>query len=128
MPPSDFPAQFLNVEIDGEMAVVRFKPSRFCEEDNIERLGHELFALVDQRQLSRVLLDLDGVEMMTSSVLGKLITLHRRLHRGSGMLVICGAGEHVSEILKTSRLHDYFNVAADPQAGFQMLGRFGGDE
>lgn len=128
MPPSDYPTQFLNVDIDGDTAVVRFKPARLTDEDNIERLGHELFGLVDQQQMSRVLLNLDGVEMMTSSVLGKLITLHRRLHRSNGMLVICGAGAHVSDILKTSRLHDYFNVAADPQAASQMLGRFGGDE
>ncbi len=119
---SDFHPSFFTIEEIGDVVVVRFRVDRLTDEDNIEQLGHELFALVDQYQRSKILLDLAGINLVSSSVLGKLITLHRRLHRGEGKLVIGNPGEYMTEILKTSRLHDYFHVAANRVIALQMLG------
>ena len=121
MPLSDFSPHYLKVEEDGDVAVVSFNNTQLTDEENIEQLGHELFAVVDQFQKQKVLLDLTGVKIVNSSVLGKMITLHRKLHRDDGKLAICNAGEYVSEILRTSQLHDYFNIADDRDAGRALL-------
>jgi len=118
---SDFSPQYLKIATRGDVVQVTFNDERLTDDDNIEQIGHELFSLVDQYRCRKIILDLAGLKMMTSSVMGKMITLHRKLHREDGKLVICNAGDYVTEILKTSRLHDYFNVASDEAAALKLL-------
>lgn len=118
---TDFSPQYLTVETKGDLVRVSFNDERLTDDDNIDQIGHELFSLVDQYHCRKVILDLTGLKMMTSSVMGKMITLHRKLHREDGKLVICNAGDYVAEILKTSRLHDYFNVASDEAEALKLL-------
>lgn len=118
---SDYSPQYLKITILEDAVLVRFRDERLTDDDNIEQIGHELFSLIDQYHCRKVILDLTGLKMMTSSVLGKMITMHRKLHREDGKLVVCNIGDYVSEILKTSRLHDYFNLASDDAAALALL-------
>jgi anti-anti-sigma factor len=118
---SDFTSQYLVINEQDEVARVQFKDDRLTDEANIEQIGRELFALTDQYHCQKVILDLNGLKMLTSSVLGKMITLHRKLHRSDGKLVLCNAGEYVTEILETSRLDDYFHLVKDQSAALNLL-------
>ena len=62
-----------------------------------------------------------NVEYVTSSVLGKLITLHRKLHRNKGKLVLFGLSPGVDSILRTSKLLTYFSVAESCDAAIAQL-------
>lgn len=101
---------YLRMSREGEAVIVGFAIPHLTEELNVEQLGHDLFSLVDQNDLNRLVLDLSGIQYLTSSVLGKFITLHRRMHRKQGKLAMCRPTEPVREILRTSRLLDYFCV------------------
>jgi anti-sigma B factor antagonist len=118
---SDITSQYLEIQEQNGVACVQFKENRLTDEDNIEQIGRELFALTDQYHCKKVILDLTDLKMLTSSVLGKMITLHRKLHRSNGKLVLCNAGDYVTEVLETSRLHDYFHVADDQSAALKLL-------
>jgi anti-sigma B factor antagonist len=114
---NQFKPDYLELETQGDAVIARFNRARLSEDDNIEQLGQELLSLVDQYHCRRLVVSLELVEFITSAAIGKLITLHRRLHRKDGRLVICHAEGAVADVLKTSRLNDYFTIASDtPQA------------
>lgn len=101
---------FTCVEDEGA-AVVTFLRQQLTDEDNIEQLGEALFSLLEKDAQLRIILDLSQLDYVTSSVLGKFITLHRRLRRQGGMLVLCAMQPNVRETLRASRLLDYFQTA-----------------
>jgi anti-sigma B factor antagonist len=105
----------------GDVAVVAVTESRFTDEDNIEVLGRELFALSDQFSLRRIVLTLDNVQLVTSAVLGKVISLHRRLHRISGTLVLCGLNPSVANAIRASRLSTYFHIEPDLETAIRAV-------
>lgn len=107
----DFEPAFFDVEQLGDAVVARFVNERLTDELNVERMGDELFSLTEQFQFKQVIVDMSKVVHMTSSSLGKLITMHRRLHRSQGRMVLCNLTEAVEDVLETSRLIDYFNVS-----------------
>lgn len=113
MLPEDFQPHHINTCERDDVVVFDFVSSELSDDANIEILGHELFALVDQYGVLKVVADMGGVQFITSSVLGKIITLHRKLSRGDGKLVLCNLEEGVTETLQTSRLLKYFNTAKD---------------
>jgi anti-sigma B factor antagonist len=103
------PANF-SCEVEGESVRVVFPQQRITEDDNVEQIGEELFALVEQYRVKEIVCDFTSVNFITSSVLGKLITLHRKSSRVSGNLTLTGVQGELEQILRTSHLLDYFRV------------------
>lgn len=118
---SDQPNSYFTLEEHGDVLVVRFKSRLLNDEENIEQLGQALFALVEQSNWLKLVLDLSKVDYLTSSVLGKLITLHRKLHRSQGKMVLIGLTEGVDAILRTSKLLTYFAIAENRDAAIAQL-------
>ncbi len=94
----------------GEGVLIRFHQEMLTDEINVDQLGHELTAVVDQLGWSQIIISLLNVTHITSSVLGKLIHLHRHLQRKQGKLALCELSENVTEIMETSRLDTYFSI------------------
>lgn len=116
---TDFKPTYFNLREEGDVVVGQFSVPRLSDDQNIEQLGHDLFALVEQFDKRKVVLSMSNVEYLTSSVLGKLITLHRKMHRQQGRLVLCELQPDVTEIMRISRLNDYFKVAGSLDAALQ---------
>jgi anti-sigma B factor antagonist len=108
---AEFKPTYFNVREEGDVVVGQFCVPRLTEDQNVEQLGRDLFALVEQFERRKVVLSLASVEFMTSSVLGKLITLHRKMHRQQGRLVLCELQPGVNEVMRVSRLQDYFKMS-----------------
>lgn len=106
----DFEPIYFSLEPSGKVVVVRVNKTRLSDEDNVEQFGFELMRIVDQLGYQRIVLSLAGVKWITSSILGKLIHLHRHLKRINGELVICDLDPTVREVLETSRLDTYFSI------------------
>jgi len=101
--------------------VVSFTARTLNEEENIDEIGSDLFALVETYGYRKLVVDLTGVELATSAFLGKVITLHRKLHRVDGMLVVCGYSGSVAVAMETSKLSEYFHTAPDAEAAIEVF-------
>lgn len=107
---SEFKPAYFEISEVGDVVVGRFTVPRLTEDQNVEQLGQDLFALVEQFDRRKIVLSLKCVEYLTSSVLGKLITMHRKLHRKQGRLILCDLQPEVREVMRLSRLIDYFKT------------------
>lgn len=118
---SEFESKFLSLEERGDTVVVDVEVTYLNEDMNLEQFGHELFALVDQFGCRRLLVSMRQVQMISSGGLGKMITLHRKMHRHQGMVVFCNLQPAVEDVLNTSRLITYLNVSSDVDQGLALL-------
>ncbi|MBO10247.1 MAG: hypothetical protein CMJ68_05750 [Planctomycetaceae bacterium] len=116
-----FNSQFFQAEAIDHCVVLRFHAGPLNEESNIEELGRSLFQLIDQHGCHRIAIDLSETSFITSSVLGKLISLHRRLHRSSGRLVLFGLQAPVESVMRRSNLYEYFRITECLETGLAWL-------
>lgn len=122
MPLSEFTPKYLNLQQADDAVIVGVAVDLLTEESNLEQFGHELFALVEQFGCRRLVVNLSEVRMVTSAGLGKMITLHRKMHRHQGTVVFCNLQGAVEEVLRTSRLITYLQVASDVDSALAALG------
>jgi anti-anti-sigma factor len=106
-----FESHYFTFQVSGGVVVARCLLSNLSDEENIDPVGQELLTLVDKYECRRIVVDLSEVEYMTSAMVGKLIRVHRQLHRDGGKLVVCRLTPTVHDILHTSKLLNYFNIA-----------------
>ncbi len=114
------PAHFY-LEFCDAIAVAKVTATRLCEEDNIEQFGVELNQTIESFGSFRLVLDLSPVTIITSSAIGKMIGLHRNLHRRDGMLVLCGVSPVVHNVLATAKLNDYFHITPTVDAAVEFI-------
>ena len=116
---SPAPSSFFEVCPDGDRVLVRFTGCDSLNEYNSEAVGADLCRLAEGRQGLHLRLDLRAIRYATSSALGKLVGLHRRLRAAGGRLVLCGPTPEVAEVLSVTRLDTVLEVAEAP-AGARM--------
>jgi anti-sigma B factor antagonist len=109
-------SRFFRIDLEGDVATVDVLRDRLTEEDNVEEFGQELISLVEKQKVMKVILVMQRVKYFTSSVIGKLIMLHRRMSRSEGQLVLAQLRPEAEEILSTSQLLSYFNTSPTAEA------------
>lgn len=117
-----FESHYFTFQVIGGVVVARCLMGNLSDEENIDPVGQELLTLVDKYECRRLVLDLSGVEYMTSAMVGKMIRVHRQMHRDNGKLVLCQLHPVVYEILHTSKLLTYFNVADTVEEAVALFG------
>lgn len=121
MPLQEFKPALFTIEDRQPILVATVTGSSLSEEDNIEQFGVELNQTIESYNRKWLALDLKNVMLLTSSAMGKLIGLHRNLHRREGRLVICGISANVDTVLKTAKLSDYFHITPNVEDAVNLL-------
>jgi anti-anti-sigma factor len=107
----------LEVQKRGEVYVVRFADTRLRNELLIENVARELFDVAEKADCRHLLVNLEGVTMMASAMLGKLAGLHKRLEAEGGKLILCEIGPKVQELLDVTSLNDLFHIRETEMKG-----------
>jgi len=94
----------------GYVAVVRFTTNCIIEDKWIYEAGKQLYALVDQQGRTRIIIDLINVGFISSTMLGKFITLHKKLASRGSKLVFCDVPREVYDILAVTRCDRLFCI------------------
>jgi anti-sigma B factor antagonist len=105
----------------GGVTVVRFVDRKILDVSNIQELGDELAALVEQDDRKRLLLNFSDVEFLSSAALNKLIVVERKVKAHAGALKLCNLRPEIYEVFVITRLNQLFDIKdneADALASF----------
>jgi anti-sigma B factor antagonist len=83
-------------------------------ETHVHDFSDELFALVATTARPQLRLEMGAVRFLTSTALGKLLTLSRRVKAAGGHLVLAGLNDAVFEVFAVSRLDQLFDLRRGP--------------
>src|SRR5260370_31950319 len=90
----------LEVVEEGDVTVVNFIDRKILDEQNIQKIGEDLFSLVDELGRKKILLNFGNVEYLSSAALGKFITLNKKVTTAGGQLVMCNINDDIFEFLQ----------------------------
>lgn len=111
----------LSVSSEGDVTVVELADRKILDEVNIMQIGERLSALVTASEAPKMVLDFTNVAHMSSSALGVLITLHKRIREKNGQLRLCNIQPTIYEIFVITRLSEIFRICGSRQ---EALGSF----
>ena len=110
----------LEVEPIGDVTVVNFVDRKILDEQNIQIIGEQLFSLVDEQGLRKILLNFANVEYLSSAALGKLITLNKKLQQAGGKLILCNIDPQIFEVFEITKLDRFFKIIKEEQAACKL--------
>jgi anti-sigma B factor antagonist len=118
---SSQPRRHLEVEHIGDVTVVNFVDRKILDDQIIKVIGDQLFGLVDNEGLRKLLLNFGNVEYLSSAALGKLITLNKKLQAAGGRLILCNIDPQVYEVFEIIKLDKFFNIQKEEQTALQAF-------
>jgi anti-sigma B factor antagonist len=98
-----------SVRVTDSMVEVHVLDSHLTEV-NVEPVGARLYELAEQTGQNTLRLDFGRVKYLTSSVLGKLISLNKRVKNAGGHFQVVNLGPEVSEVFKATRLDTFIDL------------------
>ena len=113
--------QRLDVSEVGDVTLIRFVDRRILDATNIEELGGELFALIEQENRKKLLLNFSDVEFLSSAALNKMIILDKRLKSDGGALKLCCLRPEIHEVFMITRLNQLFDIREDENEGLEAF-------
>jgi anti-anti-sigma factor len=104
------------------VTVVNFGDATILDSLHIERIGQELYELVDRFDRRQIVLDFSGVRFLSSQALAVLLTLRRKLESVKGRVVICGLRSDLREIFRITKLEKIFEFQPDEERALNVFG------
>jgi anti-sigma B factor antagonist len=103
-------SSMLQIQRHDDVGVVSFRTSRILDQSNVQQLGDELEGLVDEHNFDKVAINFDKIQYMSSAVMGKLVSLHKKLEASGGALRLCNIGPEIYEIFEIMRFDKLFDI------------------
>jgi anti-sigma B factor antagonist len=100
----------ITVDKKDNYTVIRFRDTDILDQINIHEMGKEMYALVERNPAIKLIVDFDGVQYLSSSALGKLITLKRKVEEGAGTLKMCRIKPEIMEVFRITKLDTIFDI------------------
>jgi anti-anti-sigma factor len=106
-----------------KQSLVVFRTPTMMNPTDVEKIRTGLLQLVEEEKRTHLVLDFYRVQFIASSVIGILLTLHKRVAgtpAGTASLILCGVGPKLLELLKLSKLDRLLTIKASRK---EALGR-----
>jgi len=113
-----------NMTIDyvgGDVIVATLVDEKILEESQIQALESSFLPLIEENNPIKLVVDFSQVRFLTSSVLGLLIRLSKKIYESEGILRLCGIQPKIYEIFKITRLDKVFDIYPTRQEALEGL-------
>lgn len=100
----------IEVSQEGQVTIVDILDEDVLEEHVIAEIADALFAVAEEKAPVNMVLSFARVKHLSSSALGMLIRLHKRVQEGGGELKLCDIKPVLYEIFAITKLNKLFEI------------------
>jgi anti-sigma B factor antagonist len=111
----------ISVEYAEKATIAILTDEKILKEDDIQALESSLMPLVTQTSGINLIIDFSNVRFFSSSVLGLLIRVMKKINESGGRLKFCCIDPKIYEIFKITHLDTIFDICDDRQKALRSL-------
>lgn len=111
----------INVEYAENATIATFTGESILEEKDIQALQKSIIPVIEQAERINLILDFCNVRFLSSSVLGLLIRISKKIYERDGQLRLCNINPKIYEVFKITRLTKIFDIYKDTKDAVESL-------
>jgi anti-sigma B factor antagonist len=107
-------------QVEG-VTIVMFREAAILDMSAVEGISKDLYALVDQQAIRKIVLDFSTVRFLSSQMIGVLIKLQAKAAAIKGRVVLCGLQGELHKVFKITRLDKIMEFAPNEDEAMNRL-------
>jgi anti-sigma B factor antagonist len=100
----------LSVSFRGSVVITTLTDEKILDESQLQGLEGSFMPLIEQNPKIQMIIDFSNVKFLTSSVLGLLIRISKKVYETDGRLRLCSINPKIMEIFRITRLDKIFEI------------------
>jgi anti-sigma B factor antagonist len=111
----------ISVEYAENATIATFTAQSILEEKDIQALQKSIIPVIEQAERINLILDFCNVRFLSSSVLGLLIRISKKIYERDGQLRLCNINPKIHKVFKITRLTKIFDIYKDTEDAVESL-------
>jgi len=103
----------LSLEFRGQVVIATLTDEKILDEDQLQGLEGSFLPLIEQTPKIQLIIDFSNVKFLTSSVLGLLIRISKKVYENDGTLRLCSIDSKILDVFRITRLDKVFEIYSD---------------
>ena len=114
----------LRTQMVEDVLVVYFTDAKILDETRIQQIGQDLTSsAASAGQNKKMLVNFQGVQFMSSAMIGKLVLLNKKCKTDEVVLKMCAISPNVMEVFKITRLNKVFEIFDDQDKAIKSFSK-----
>lgn len=114
-------AHLLLSDLPGDVQRIGFQSRNILDEAMIHQIGEEVAALIVASNNPKLLVSFKGVEHLSSTALGMLITVKNKVAAKGGQLRLADIDPKIHEVFRITRLDTLFQIHSDEASALKSI-------
>jgi anti-sigma B factor antagonist len=111
----------ITIKYQENVTIITFTQTKILEQSDIAALQDSILSVIEQAGSINLILDFSNVQFLSSSVLGLLIRISKRVYNAEGQLALCSIIPKIYEIFKITRLTNIFDIYDSVESAIQAF-------
>jgi anti-sigma B factor antagonist len=103
------------VEHTPDVTIVTLNDKTILQEEQIKEIEKSIMLIVEQARRLDMILDFCHVKFMSSSFLGLLVKIHKKMCDRKGRLQLCNVDPNLYKIFEITQLSKVFDISRKPK-------------
>ncbi|MCD4824084.1 MAG: STAS domain-containing protein [Phycisphaerae bacterium] len=111
------------ITTEQDVTVAALRVGSILDGKIIEDIGKSLYELVDEKAVRKLVVDFRTVSFLSSSMIGVLVSLHKKAVEIDGEVILCGLKPNLKKVFEITGLHKLLNFADDEKEALRQINR-----
>ena len=101
--------------------IIKIKESKVYDEAMVSIINDEINQALDSNDKKFIILDFSKVKYLSSSFLGKIISINKKLKTKEGKLFLVGLNADIMEVFQITKLEKFFNFQSNIESALDSI-------
>ena len=111
----------ISVDYAQDATVITLTDEKILRTADIIALEESIMPLIEAEESARIVIDFTNVQFLSSSVLGLLIRISKKIYEQDGQLRLCNINPKIFSIFKITRLDKIFDICNNLSEAIKSL-------
>ena len=101
--------------------IIKIKESKVYDEAMVSIINDEINQVLDSNDKKFIILDFSKVKYLSSSFLGKIISINKKVKTKEGKLFLVGLNVDIMEVFQITKLEKFFNFQSNIESALDSI-------
>ena len=109
-------------QVSKDILIIDFQETKILDQETVDTIGGEMEQLAENSDVSKILLDLNRIELMTSAMIGQMVAFNKKCGERNVNVKMCNLTSEIKKLFKITKLDTVFDIYRNREDAIYAFG------